>query len=49
MDYLKQYFDYIIIDLSPVGAVTDAKILKRIAHSPLYHYKSSLKNPIIFF
>ena len=36
MDYLKQHFDYIIIDSPPVGAVTDAKILAGVAHSTLY-------------
>jgi tyrosine-protein kinase Etk/Wzc len=36
MDYLKQQFDYIIIDSPPVGAVTDAKILAAVAHSTLY-------------
>ena len=34
MGYLKQHFDFIIIDSPPVGAVTDAKILAGIAHVP---------------
>ena len=36
MDYLKQNFDYIIIDSPPIGAVTDAKILAKFTHSTLY-------------
>ncbi len=36
MNYLKQQFDYIIIDSPPVGAVTDAKILAGVAHVTLY-------------
>lgn len=36
MDYLKQHFDYIIMDSPPIGAVTDAKILAAIAHATLY-------------
>ena len=36
MGYLKQHFDFIIIDSPPVGAVTDAKILAGIAHVTLY-------------
>ena len=35
-DYLKQHFDYIIVDSPPVGAVTDAKILAHIADASLY-------------
>lgn len=35
-DYLKNHFDYIVIDSPPVGAVTDAKILANIAHATLY-------------
>lgn len=36
LDYLKQQFDYIIIDSPPVGAVTDAKILAAVADATLY-------------
>jgi capsular exopolysaccharide synthesis family protein len=36
MTYLKQHFDYIIIDSPPVGAVTDAKILAGVADVTLY-------------
>ena len=36
MDYLKQHFDYVIIDSPPLGAVTDAKILAGIAHVTFY-------------
>lgn len=36
LDYLKQQFDYIIIDSPPVGAVTDAKILAGVADATLY-------------
>lgn len=51
MDYLKQRFDYIIIDSPPVGAVTDAKILAGIADVTLYivrhnYTKSSLLDMI---
>lgn len=35
-DYLKQHFDYIIIDSPPVGSVTDAKILAEVADATLY-------------
>jgi len=35
-DYLKQHFDYIIIDSPPVGSVTDAKILAGVADATLY-------------
>jgi tyrosine-protein kinase Etk/Wzc len=35
-DYLKQHFDYIIVDSPPVGAVTDAKILANVADATLY-------------
>ena len=35
-DYLKQNFDYIIIDSPPVGSVTDAKILAKVADATLY-------------
>ena len=35
-DYLKQHFDYIIIDSPPVGSVTDAKILANVADATLY-------------
>ncbi|MEO8109960.1 MAG: polysaccharide biosynthesis tyrosine autokinase [Ginsengibacter sp.] len=34
--YLKQHFDYIIVDSPPVSAVTDAKILANIADASLY-------------
>jgi tyrosine-protein kinase Etk/Wzc len=34
--YLKEHFDYIIIDSPPVGAVTDAKILANSADATLY-------------
>lgn len=36
MDYLKEHFDYIIMDSPPVSAVTDAKILAAFAHTTLY-------------
>ena len=36
MDYLKQHFDYIIIDSPPVASVTDAKILAGTADITLY-------------
>ena len=36
IDYLKQNFDYIIIDSPPISAVTDAKILAVVAHATLY-------------
>ncbi|MBC7886420.1 MAG: polysaccharide biosynthesis tyrosine autokinase [Ferruginibacter sp.] len=36
INYLKQHFDYIIIDSPPIGAVTDAKILASLAHATLY-------------
>lgn len=35
-DYLKENYDYIIIDSPPVGSVTDAKILARVADATLY-------------
>ena len=34
--YLKQHYDYIIIDSPPVGSVTDAKILAGEANASLY-------------
>jgi len=34
--YLKQHFDYIIIDSPPVGSVTDAKILAGVSDATLY-------------
>jgi capsular exopolysaccharide synthesis family protein len=36
MTYLKQQFDYIIIDTPPVAAVTDSKILAGYADATLY-------------
>ena len=36
MTYLKQHFDYIIIDSPPVAAVTDAKILAKVSDATLY-------------
>ncbi len=48
IDYLKQYFDYIIIDSPPVAAVTDAKILAGIAHLTLYIVRHSYtKNSVL--
>ena len=35
-DYLKQHFDYIIVDSPPISAVTDAKILANKADATLY-------------
>ena len=35
-DYLREHYDYIIIDSPPVGSVTDAKILANIADATLY-------------
>jgi capsular exopolysaccharide synthesis family protein len=34
--YLKQHFDYIVIDSPPTSAVTDAKILASVADATLY-------------
>ncbi len=36
LNYLKQHFDYIIIDSPPVAAVTDSKILAKFADATLY-------------
>ena len=36
LTYLKQNFDYIIIDSPPVAAVTDSKILANVANATLY-------------
>ena len=44
MDYLKQHFDYVIIDSPPVAAVTDAKILAGIAHTTLYIIRHNYTN-----
>ena len=44
MDYLKQHFDYIIMDSPPVGAVTDAKILASMAHATLYIVRHNYTN-----
>ena len=35
-NYLKLHFDYIILDSPPVGSVTDAKILAKVADATLY-------------
>ena len=34
--YLKENYDYVIIDSPPIAAVTDAKILAVVAHATLY-------------
>jgi capsular exopolysaccharide synthesis family protein len=46
MDGLKQKFDFIIIDSPPVAAVTDSKILAKVADSTLYivRYKYTNQN-----
>ena len=36
INYLKENFDYVIIDSPPIAAVTDAKILAIVAHATLY-------------
>jgi capsular exopolysaccharide family len=36
MDYLKERFDYVIIDAPPVGLVTDAQLLAKYADLSLY-------------
>ncbi|MEO9209769.1 MAG: polysaccharide biosynthesis tyrosine autokinase [Ginsengibacter sp.] len=36
LSYLKQNFDYVIIDSPPVAAVTDSKILANVANATLY-------------
>ena len=46
-DYLKQHFDYIIIDSPPVGAVTDAKILAGIAHATMYIVRHNYTNAVL--
>jgi len=42
--YLKQHFDYVIIDSPPVGAVTDAKILAGVANATLYIIRHNYTN-----
>ena len=42
--YLKQHFDYILIDSPPLAAVTDAKILAPIAHATLYIIRHNYTN-----
>lgn len=36
MDYLKEKFEYIILDTPPVGLITDAQILGKYANTSLY-------------
>jgi len=44
MEYLKQNFDYIIIDSPPIAAVTDAKILANMAQATLYIMRYNYTN-----
>ena len=44
MSYLKNNFDYIIIDSPPIAAVTDAKILAVVAHATLYIIRYNYTN-----
>ena len=44
INYLKQHFDYIIMDSPPVGAVTDAKILANMADATLYIVRHNYTN-----
>ena len=42
--YLKQHFDYVLIDSPPIAAVTDAKILAQVAHATLYIIRHDYTN-----
>ena len=44
INYLKDNFDYIIIDSPPIAAVTDAKILAIVAHATLYIIRYNYTN-----
>jgi Mrp family chromosome partitioning ATPase len=36
LDYLRAYYDFIIIDISPVGLVTDALLLKNLIDATVF-------------
>ena len=44
INYLKENFDYVVIDSPPIAAVTDAKILAVIAHATLYIVRHNYTN-----
>jgi Mrp family chromosome partitioning ATPase len=48
MSYLKERFDYIILDTPPVGLVTDAQILGKYADTSLYivRHRYTLKEQV---
>ncbi len=46
MKYLKEHFDYIVIDSPPVASVTDAKLLARFADVTLYIVRHNFTNSV---
>jgi len=48
IDYLREKFEYIILDTPPVGLITDAQILGKYAHTSLYivRHEYTLKDQI---
>lgn len=46
LEYLKEHFDFIIIDSPPIAAVTDAKILSPFADATIYIIRHNYTNSI---
>lgn len=43
-DYLRQNFDYIIVDTAPVGMISDTFALNRVADSTVYLFRANYTN-----